>query len=90
MDDRQRKPLLLGRRFLLFDDFCLNTGLDEATVESLLRTELHGGPLWTDEEPIRPMAIFNDALPSRAELAAMGLPVRDDYDPHALRYGTLT
>ena len=31
--------------------------------------------------------IFDDALPSRDELVVMGVPVRDDYDPQALRYG---
>ena len=87
MDDRNREPLLRGRSFLLIDDFCLNTGLDRETVENLIRTELLDGSLWTEKEPIRPMAIFNDALPSRDALVAMGLPVSDDYDPHALRYG---
>ena len=90
MDDRKRKPLLRGRSFLLIDDFCLNTGLDRETAENLLRTELLDVSLWTEKEPIRPMAIFSDALPSREELAAMGLPVSDDYDPRALRYGKLT
>ena len=66
-----RKPLLRGRGVLPFEDFCRSTGLDHDTVENLMRSEL--------------LDIFDDVLPSRHVLAAMGLPVRDDYDPEALR-----
>ena len=80
-----REPLLQGRSFLLIQDFCLNTGLDRGTVENLIRKGRLGGALWTAEEPARPVAIFNDELPSRDALAAIGLPVREDYDPDHIR-----
>ena len=80
-----RKPLLEGRGVLHFDDFCRSTGLDHATVENLMRTELFNISMWRDEELTRPFGIFDDALPSREALAALGLPVRDDYDPEGLR-----
>ena len=83
--DRKRKPLLRGRGFLLIHDFCLNTGLDQDTVENLIRAGRLEGSLWTSKEPIRPVAIFNDELPSRKALADLGLPVRDDYDPDHIR-----
>lgn len=70
---------------LLFEDFCRSTGLDRVTVENLMRTELLDISMWRDEELKRPFGIFDDALPSRQELAALGLPVRNDYDPEALR-----
>jgi hypothetical protein len=82
-------PLLSGRGFLLIEDFCLNTGLDRPTVEDLMRTQLFEGALWGTRDTTRPIGILEDALPSRQMLAAMGLPVRDDYDPDDLRYGEL-
>jgi hypothetical protein len=69
---------------VLFEDFCRHTGLDPATVEELMRSELLDGSLWTKETK-RPFGIFDDELPSREALAAMGLPVRHDYDPEAHR-----
>jgi hypothetical protein len=83
--DPGSKPLLTGRGVLQFEDFCLSTGLDHATAEKLMRTELHDISMWMDEDLTRPFGIFDDALPSRQALAALGLPVRDDYDPEALR-----
>src|ERR1700712_2081404 len=80
-----RKPLLRGRGVLHFEDFCRSTGLDPATVENLMRTELFDISMWKDEELTRPFGLFDDVLPSRQALAAFGLPVRDDYDPEALR-----
>ena len=80
-----RKPLLRGRGVLPFEDFCRSTGLDHDTVENLMRSELLDIALWRDKEHTRPFGIFDDVLPSRHVLAAMGLPVRDDYDPEALR-----
>ena len=86
--ERGRTPLLgSGRGFLRIQDFCLNTGLDRDTVETLIRQRFLEDSLWTVAEPSRPVSIYMDALPSREDLAAMGLPVRDDYDPQALRYG---
>lgn len=87
-----RKPLLDGRGVLQFEDFCRSTGLDQLTVENLMRTELLDISMWRDEDRVRPFGIFDDALPSRQALAALGLPVRDDYAPEALRstpYGGL-
>jgi hypothetical protein len=85
MDQEQRRELLPGRSMLSFKDFCFNTGLDEATVEELMRSGRLDGALVTKDD--RPAGIFEDVLPSRAALVAMGLPVRDDYDPDALRNG---
>ncbi|HEX4472030.1 MAG TPA: hypothetical protein VH085_08680 [Nocardioides sp.] len=50
-----------------------------------MRTELLDISLWRDTERTRPFGIFDDALPSREALAAMGLPVRNDYHPEAMR-----
>ena len=83
--ERGRKPLLEGRGALGFKDFCLSTGLEEAVVEELMRSGRLQGALFSQED--RPHSIFDDALPSRDELVAMGLPVRDDYDPDHPRYG---
>lgn len=83
--DRDREPLLRGRGALRVEDFCRSTGLDEDTVDDLIRSGRLEGVLWTATEPSRPVAIFDDQLPSPEDLAAMGLPVRSDYDPAALR-----
>ena len=48
-------------------------------------TQLLDISLWRDKEHTRPFGIFDDGLPSRQALATMGLPVKDDYDPEALR-----
>jgi hypothetical protein len=83
--EADRKPLLRGRGVVEFEDFCRSTGLDQATVENLMRTELLDISMWRDEELTRPFGIFEDALPSRVALAALGLTVSDDYDPEGLR-----
>jgi hypothetical protein len=83
--DQERTPLLRGRGVLLIEDFCRSTGLDQVTVENLMRTGRLEGALWTNTEPARPFGIFDDVLPSPEALAGMGLPVRDDYEPDALR-----
>jgi hypothetical protein len=70
---------------LQFEDFCRSTGLDHVTVENLMRTQLLDISLWRDKEHTRPFGIFDDGVPSRQALATMGLPVKDDYDPEALR-----
>jgi hypothetical protein len=86
--EQARMPMLTGGRGgVLIADFCLNTGLDRAVVEDLVRTGRLEGGLSTRQEPMYSGVIYDDALPSRDELVAMGVPVRDDYDPHALRYG---
>src|SRR3982751_3233203 len=81
----RRKPLLGGRGVLRMEDFCRSTGLDQVTVENLMRTERLEGALWWDKERTRPFGIHDDVLPARQTLAAMGLPVRDDYEPDDLR-----
>jgi hypothetical protein len=75
------------RSSLRVEDFCLNTGLDRDIVEKLVRERFLEDSLWTWEEPSCMKSIFMDALPSRETLVAMGLPVREDYDPENLRYG---
>ena len=83
-----RKPLLgEGRSLVGFDDFCLNTGLDRDTAENVIRTKFLAHSFWSKDEPSRLTFIDEAALPSRAELVVMGLPVRDDYDPQNLRHG---
>jgi hypothetical protein len=82
---RGRKPLLRARGVLQFEDFCRATGLDHVTVENLMQTELLDISLWRDKGHTRPFGVFDDVLPSRQALAALGLSVRDDYDPEALR-----
>lgn len=46
-----------------------------------MRRWLFGGGLWRDEERTSAMGMFEDLLPSREELTALGLSVREDYDP---------
>jgi hypothetical protein len=85
--DPEREPLLVDHFAVLrFDDFCLSTGLDRVTGESLFRTELLECTFWTRHEPSRPASILIDKLPSRESLVAWGLTVRDDY-PANLRRG---
>lgn len=88
--DQGRKPLLHGRGALLIEDFCRSAGLDQITVDELMRTGRLEGALVSAKGSTRVVAIFDDVLPSREALAAMGLPVRDDYDPDALRSHELT
>jgi hypothetical protein len=83
--DRKGEQLLRGRSFLLIQDFCLNSGLDQDTVENLIRAGRLKGSLWTSTEPVRPVAIFSDELPPRETLTAMGLLVHEDYDPDHIR-----
>ena len=79
------KPLLRGRGMLRIEDFCRSTDLARTTVEALMRAGRFEGVLWSPEEPSHPVGIFDDVLPSSETLAAMGLQVRADYDPEALR-----
>src|SRR4051794_3693827 len=88
--DRRRKPLLSGRGVLRLEDFCHATGLDQVTVEELMRAGRLEGVLWTAREATRPYGIFDDVLPSPEALVGMGLSVRDDYAPDALRSFELT
>lgn len=79
------EPLLGGRGVLLVEDFCRATGLGLDTVQNLMRSGRLQGGLWRDEDLTRPFGIFDDMLPSRSALAAMGLAIRDDYEPETLR-----
>ena len=88
--DQGRKPLLHGRGALLIEDFCRSTGLDQITVDELVRTGRLRDALVSAKGSTRMVAFFDDVLPSREALASMGLPVRDDYDPDALRSYELT
>jgi len=63
------------------EDFCDISGLGRDTVEGLMRTGLFEGGLWRDAAGTRAVGVFEDALPSREELVALGLAVRDDYEP---------
>lgn len=83
--DRRRKPLLRGRGWVPIEEFCRITGLDQATVDQLMRTARLKGALVSTEGSPRVVGIFDDELPSRDALVAMGLPVSADYDPDALR-----
>jgi hypothetical protein len=81
-----RGPLIEGRGVLGFRDFCLSTGLDEATVEALMRSGTLPGALFRAADD-RPSGLFEDQLLTRDELLALGLPVREEYDPEHPRYG---
>lgn len=80
-----KKPLLRGRGVLLIEDFCRASGLDRDKVQSLMQSGRLDGGLWRDEKQTRLFGIFEDVLPSRSALAAMGFAVRDEYDPETLR-----
>lgn len=84
-EELEREPLLAGRGVVLIEDFCRRTGLTPDTVEHLMRTELSAAALWRDEAQTRPIGLFDDMLPSRGTLAALALPVREDYEPDDLR-----
>lgn len=79
------EPLLSGRGVLRIQDFCRSTGLTQRAVEDLIRSGRIEGVLWTPTEPASPVGIFDDVLPSREVLLAMGFDVRSDYAPEALR-----
>lgn len=83
--DRDRKPLLRARGALRAEEFRAHTGFDQDTVDELLRTGHLPGALVDAKGSTRVVAIFDDQLPSRDALVALGLPVRDDYDPESLR-----
>jgi hypothetical protein len=78
----ERRPLLEGRGLLLLDDFCQHTGLDSATVSTLVRTGKLEGLLRLDG---RVFGLYDDVLPTAGDLRALGLVVRDDYDPDQFR-----
>ena len=84
-----RKPLLQGHGALLVEDFCRYTGLDQETVDGLMRDGHLAGALVRESDPDHVAMIRDDALPSRDALADLGLPVRDDYDPDAHRSTTM-
>lgn len=88
--ESSRGPLLPGRGVLLVDDLARATGLDRDAVVELMRTELVEDALWQDEDREDPFGVFDDVLPSRERLAALGLVVHEDYEPEALRSFKMT
>ena len=80
-----RNPLLPGRGALLLEAFCRHTGLDQETDDELLRTVRLEGALVRETDPTHVVMIPDDVLPTRESLIAMGLPVKDGYEPEALR-----
>ena len=80
--DRGRKPLLDGRGMMPIEDFCHQSGLERGTVEDLMRRGHFGGGLWSDDAQTQVLGVFEDALPSREQLTALGLVVNEDYQPH--------
>jgi hypothetical protein len=80
-DPGPRKPLLEGRGIIRIEDFCDVSGLGRDTVEDLMRRGFFGGGLWRDEERTRAMGMFEDLLPSRERLIALGLRAREGYHP---------
>lgn len=80
------KPLLRGRSLLLLEDFCRASGLDPATVSALVRSGTVEGLFHLDG---RVAGLFDDVLPTVADLRSMGFVIRDDYDPDLLRSYTM-
>lgn len=70
--------LVVGRGVVLMADFCRATGLDEATVTGLLRSNQVEGLF---DGAGRALGVFDDALPTAGRLRALGLAVRAEYDP---------
>ncbi|ANH39931.1 hypothetical protein I601_3525 [Nocardioides dokdonensis FR1436] len=83
--DDEHAGLVPSRGVLLIKDFCRHTGLDQAVVAGLMRSERIRGGLWRDEAQTRLFGLFDDVLPTTAELEALGLAVSDGYDPDSLR-----
>ncbi len=81
----RRPGVVPSRGVLLIEDFCRHTGLDQAVVAGLMRSERIRGGLWRDEAHTSPFGLFDDVLPTTAELEALGLTVSDGYDPESLR-----
>ena len=84
-DETQREPLLTGGGAVRVEDFCRATGLDEETVDELMRTGHLEGGLVRESDPSHVVLIHDDVLPTRQTLVDLALPVRDDYNPDALR-----
>jgi hypothetical protein len=74
---------------LLVEDFCRQTGLDRQAVDALMRAGHLEGALVRESDPDHVAMILDDLLPTREALATLGLPVRDEYDPEALRSTTM-
>ena len=66
------------------EDCCGATGLELITVEEPFRGRFPGAPVREDDRN-RPFGIFDGERPSREDLVAMGLRVRDDHDADTLR-----
>lgn len=79
MGDARRKPLIEPRPVVLIEDFCSASGLPRSTVEELMRSGDIRGGLWQDDQRAVAKGLFENELPSREELFALGLTPRDDY-----------
>lgn len=75
--DREGGPVR-ARGVVLIADFCRATGLDEATVTALLRSDQVDGLF---DGVGRAVGLFDDVLPSAEALRSVGLDVRADYNP---------
>jgi hypothetical protein len=84
-DRRELKPLLDARAVIRIEDFCEISGLSRETVEDLMRAERITGGLWRDDSRTAAMGMFEDEMPLRAELLALNLPIRDDYESHGCK-----
>lgn len=67
-----------GRGVVRIADFCRATGLDQATVTTLLRSNQVEGLL---DGAGRAFGLFDDVLPTAEALRALGLDVSAAYDP---------
>jgi hypothetical protein len=78
MAEDREGGLVRGRGAVLIADFCRATGLDEATVTRLFRSNQVEGLF---DGAGRAFGLFDDVLPTGEALRALGLDVRTDYDP---------
>jgi hypothetical protein len=79
MSGPKRKPLIDARPVVPIEDFCSVSGLPRSTVEELMRSGDITGGLWEDYQRVVAKGLFEDELPSRAELLGLGLTPRDGY-----------
>jgi len=75
----------MGGGAVRVEDFCRATGLDEKVIDELMRAGHLEGGLVREADPSHVVLIRDDVLPTRRALVDLGLPVKDDYNPDALR-----
>ena len=83
MTGHRRRPLLPGRGCVDVRTLPVRTGIDEATIRSLVESGRLEGLL--DAPGGRAVLLFDDVLLPAEELRAWGLSVRQDYRPEDLR-----